>query len=79
MAKQEDQLSINQLIELFEDGLERYNTEAVFNKCINMLHQGTSVYEVLDMVLLMQKKNSQILAQYIMKDGIKPLIGDEEE
>lgn len=65
--------TIIELLQKFENGEERFQKDALFNQCINMLVRGADPLKVLDEVLQIQSKT---LKEYIshVNNGPPPII-----
>jgi hypothetical protein len=61
--------SINEILAKFENGVELYETSAVFANCVESLLRGGDVYKMLESIIVM---NSKLLKDYkqLIESGV---------
>jgi len=57
------------LLDRFKNGKERYMTDPVFGKVINLLSRGTGEYEVMDMLMDTLSETKEAFQNYLVKDN----------
>jgi len=62
MEKEEVSKRINQILSKFDNGVELYQTNAVFANCVEGLLRGGDVYKMLEQVVLM---NTDVQNKYL--------------
>ena len=61
--------SINALLSKFNNGLELYQTNAVFANCIEHLLRGGDIYKIFEQIIVMQT-NTQNKYSELIKSGV---------
>lgn len=72
-------MSLNELLQKFENGFELYETNPLFNRCIKNLLYGADVYKVLESVIHIQSATNNQLEQIIQNQDIKIIVVSEEK
>jgi hypothetical protein len=57
--------SINALLSKFDNGLELYQTNAVFANCIKHLLRGGDIYKIFEQIIVMQINTQNKLSELI--------------
>ena len=68
-----------ELIDRFPNGQELYNTNAVFNRLVNCIHQGMNLYQAISIFAEQNEDLHNLVKELIEKMPIQPIIVTEEE
>lgn len=59
-----------ELLDKFENGRTRMETDPVFNNVVNALYRSADPIELLDQVMLMREKTQKELTEVIKQGGV---------
>jgi len=62
---------INQLLSKFRNGFELYQTNALFNKCVEAMLNGVSPYEIIEQVISIQTSTQKRLNDIMLSGAIR--------
>ena len=63
--------SINSLLSKFDNGVELYQTNAVFANCIEHLLRGGDIYKIFEQIVVMQEKQQKHFEEIINSGKIR--------
>lgn len=60
---------MNDLIDKFPKGQELYNTNSDFNRIVNYIYQGASLYEAISIFAEINKNQQEVIKDLIQKQA----------
>lgn len=57
------------LLSRFENGLERYNTDPLFHRVIDMIYVGANPFDIINLLITMNNDQQKQLKELIMKSS----------
>lgn len=70
---------MKELIDKFPNGQELYNTNAVFNRLVNNIHRGMSLYEAISIFAEQNENQQKVMQDLIMKVAMPPVMYTPDE
>lgn len=70
---------MKELIDKFPNGQELYNTNAVFNRLVNHIHRGMSLYEAISIFAEQNQEQQKIMENLVRKMPMQPIMYNPDE
>ena len=60
--------SINEILDKFPNGKERFNTDPLFNKVVMMIAHGGDLYKIIDTLVVSNNEITEAFRNHLLKN-----------